>query len=101
MIWQAFAVMACATLACQMGLPEAVARILLKMAKCPKCCSFWAVLAALAFTGRDIVAAVLLSVLAAYASHWFGILPYMANGKYEDVWRRLQRRKRRVRRPLR
>lgn len=101
MIWQALAVMACATLACQMGLTEAVARILLKVAKCPKCCSFWTVLTVLTLTSRDIVAAALLSVLAAYASHWFGLLPYMANEKYDDVWQRLQRRRRRARRHLR
>lgn len=100
-IWPAVAMMAGAALACHMGLTEAVARILLKVAKCPKCCSFWTVLTALVLMGCDLTAAAVLSVIMAYSSHWFGILLHLMNELYDDVWVRLQRRRRRARRLLR
>ena len=40
----ALTAMAAATLAQHLGLTEAIGKIITKIAKCPKCCSFWTAL---------------------------------------------------------
>lgn len=80
-----------ATLAHHLGLPEAIARIGQKVAKCPKCLSFWIVLFVLVRAGCDVVVAIGLSLIVAYLSYWFGLLLLWLNRKYDDLWQRLQK----------
>lgn len=80
-----------ATLAHHLGLPEAVARVGLKVAKCPKCLSFWIALLVLVLFGCNVFVAVGLSLVAAYLSFWFGLLLGVLNRKYDELWQKLQR----------
>ena len=57
-----------------LGLAQAVAAVLARIASCMQCTVLWCVLAALAYRRCDPVAAVALAVLAAYASHWLSLL---------------------------
>lgn len=57
-----------------LGLAQAVAGVLARIASCMQCTVLWCVLAALAYRRCDPVAAVALAVLAAYASHWLSLL---------------------------
>lgn len=87
----ALIVMMLATLAHHLGLPEAVARVGLKVAKCPKCLSFWIALLVLVLFGCNVFVAVGLSLVAAYLSFWFGLLLGVLNRKYDELWQKLQR----------
>lgn len=80
-----------ATLAHHLGLPEAIARVVLKVAKCPKCLSFWVALLVLVLVGCNVIIAVGLSLIAAYLSFWFGLLLGVLNRKYDELWQKLQR----------
>lgn len=84
--------MVCASLAQHLGLTEAVTRILLRIARCPKCCSFWLSLAILTMCGCDLIIAIMLSLAVAYLSHWFGIVLYLLNDIYNKLWERVQRK---------
>lgn len=87
----ALIVMMLATLAHHLGLPEAIARVGLKVAKCPKCLSFWIALLVLVFVGCNVFIAIGLSLIVAYLSFWFGLLLGWLNRKYDELWQRLQR----------
>lgn len=80
-----------ATLAHHLGLPEAIARVGLKVTKCPKCLSFWIALLVLVFVGCNVFIAIGLSLIAAYLSFWFGLILGWLNRKYDELWQRLQR----------
>ena len=83
--------MVLSTLAQHLGLPEAIARVGLKVARCPKCLSFWIALIVLVLFGCNVFVAVWLSLVAAYLSFWFGLLLGVLNRKYDDLWQRLQK----------
>lgn len=80
-----------ATLAQHLGLPEAVARVVLRVAKCPKCLSFWIALLVLVRSGCNVFAAVGLSLTVAYLSFWFGLLLGWLNRKYAKLWQITQK----------
>lgn len=80
-----------ATLAQHLGLPESIARVGLKVAKCPKCLSFWIALFVLAILGCNIIVAIGLSLIVAYLSFWFGLLLGYLNRKYDELWQRIQK----------
>lgn len=87
----ALIVMMLATLAHHLGLPEAIARIGLKIAKCPKCLSFWIALLVLVLVRCNVLIAIGLSLIVAYLSFWFGLILGWLNRKYDELWQRLQR----------
>lgn len=92
MIVIAIAVMVCATVATHLGLPKAVAGVVSRICKCHKCLSFWMTLAVLMLIGCDIVAAMVLSIINAYLSNWFGLLLVLLNNKYNELWQRVNRK---------
>jgi hypothetical protein len=73
-ILTAIAAMIAATLIQHLGLAEAIAKVVTKVASCNQCCTFWFVLAVLVYCHHDIVVSVMLSILMAYASNWFVLL---------------------------
>ena len=89
MVWIALAVMMCACAAQHLGLSEAVARIVLKVAKCPKCMTFWCVLLALLLFDCGLLTAMVLSLGMAYLSHYFNLLLMALNRLYDKIWQRL------------
>lgn len=88
MIWVAAVVMVGACLAHHLGLSEAIARTVLKIASCPKCLTFWCVLFILVIFGCNILEALLLSILMAYLSHYFNLLLLAMNKLYEWLWQK-------------
>lgn len=80
-----------ATLAQHLGLPEAVARVVLRVAKCPKCLSFWVALFVLVLSGCNVFVAIGLSLIVAYLSFWFGLLLGWLNRNYDQLWQKLQK----------
>lgn len=88
MIWIALLTMMAVCLAQHLGLPQAIASVVLKVCKCPKCMTFWSTLLVLLMTGCDILIASALSVLMSYLSHFFGLVLMVLNNLYDRLWER-------------
>ena len=82
----ALIVMMVAVLAQHLGLSEAIAKVVSKILKCPRCLSFWTVLFALLALGCDAFIAMGLSILMAYLSIWIGLPLGMLNNLYKRLW---------------
>ena len=91
MIATAFIAMAAALLAQHLGLSDAVAQVISKVLKCPKCLGFWTVLVVLIMEGCNIVIAVGLSLVMAYLSIWCGLLLGVLNDLYEMLWQKTRK----------
>ena len=87
----AMLVMAVATIAAHLGLPQAIAVVVGKICKCHKCLSFWSTLVVLLCATGNIVVAALLSIIAAYASEWFALVLIILNKIYDRLWQRLNK----------
>lgn len=92
-IWIALSVMIAATLIVNLGLGEAIAKVSGKILQCPLCLSFWGTMAALLYSGADIIVTVVLSILMAYLSNFFGIVLMILNQWYDKLWQRNNRKK--------
>jgi hypothetical protein len=91
MIWIALIVMIVAGLAHHLGLPQAIASVVAKVARCPKCLTFWATLIILLMVGSGLLIAVMLSVLMAYLSHYWGLVLMILNDLYDKLWQRINK----------
>lgn len=89
MVKIALIAMIVAALAQHLGLSEAVARIILKVAKCPKCLTFWSVLAVEIVTQENLLIAIGLSLMCAYLVSWVGLFLEFLYQLYEKLWQRL------------
>lgn len=61
--------MIAATLAQHLGLAEAIARVVDKVASCPQCFTFWVTMSALLYLGHDVYASALAAIVVAYLSN--------------------------------
>lgn len=75
-----------------LGLAEEVARIFSKIAKCPKCCSFWLSFSFLIYKDCDIFVAGMLSLFAAYLSFYFGLTLILLQRLYNWLWQKANRK---------
>lgn len=91
MVWIALTVMIVAGLAYHLGLPQAIASVVAKVARCPKCLTFWATFIVLLIVGSGLLFAVMLSVLTAYLSHYWGLVMMLLNDLYNKLWERVNK----------
>lgn len=89
MVWIAICAAVSAVLMQHLGLCEAIAEIIGKIAKCHICCCFWLTLAALLYSGCGIIAAVSLSIIMAYMSNFFGIVLVLMQKVYNQLWEKV------------
>lgn len=82
----AIAAMIAATLIQHLGLAEAIAGIVGKVASCNQCCTFWTTLAVLFYFHSDPVYAVMLSILMSYLSNWFVLLLVYLQRKFTRLY---------------
>nr|DAH42795.1 MAG TPA: RecR protein [Caudoviricetes sp.] len=82
----AIATMIAATLAQHLGLAEAIARIVDKVASCPQCFTFWATMSALLYLGHDVYASALSAIVVAYLSNWFVLLLLILQRKFTKLY---------------
>lgn len=87
----AMLLMVVAAVATHLGLSQAIGSVVTKVCRCHKCLSFWLSLFGLAVAGCPAAVAVLLSILAAYASGWFALLLILMNNLFERLWQRLNK----------
>lgn len=87
----AMLLMVVATVCVHLGLPQAMAQVVVKICKCHKCLSFWLTLFGLLAAGYPCLYAALLSVLAAYTSNWFAVLLIFLQKIYTQLWERLNK----------
>jgi hypothetical protein len=92
MDWEAALVAASCVLFVQMGLSEAVQKTLrvhLRILSCPKCLTFWSVLAWNLAHGTPVVVSVAASFLLSYAATWAALildgLSVLYNRLYETI----------------
>lgn len=83
--------MVVAVLAYHLGLSEAIAKTVSKIARCPKCLTFWFVLLVLMVVCENTIVAIALSLLCAYLSNWVGLLLMWLNKVYNNVWERVNK----------
>ena len=77
MVTEAALIMICCVLFVQMGLSEAVQRLLhfrFGPLSCPKCLTFWTILAWLAVHGNGALISVAASFIASYCALWAALL---------------------------
>ena len=91
MVGTALLIMVFTTLMHHLGFPEAVARLLLKVAKCPKCVTFWVLLFSLLALGEELYVAVGLSFFMAYLSLWVTLLFGGLTKLYNLLWQKLNK----------
>lgn len=91
MVWIALTVMIVAGLAHHLGLPQAIASVVAKVARCPKCLTFWATFIVLLIVGSGLLFAIMLSVLTAYLSHYWGLVMMLLNDLYNKLWERVNK----------
>lgn len=93
MIWTALIAMMMAYLAQYLGLPQALAAVIAKVAKCPKCFTFWITLIVLLIVGGNVLIAIMLAVLMAYASYYWSLVIMWMQKKYDKLWQSISRKK--------
>lgn len=91
MVGVAIVAMIIATLAHHMGLPEAIMKVASKIARCPKCLSFWVTFAVLILYNCDLIVAIALSVVVAYISYYIELIFDILHDIYNWIWERKQR----------
>lgn len=89
----ALGVMVAAVLAQHMGLTEAIAGVAWKIAKCPKCCTFWSCLIMIWLETEDVIVTLLLSLTMSYLALWAGLLLAWLNTAYNKIWDRLLKKR--------
>lgn len=92
MMWIALTAAFMAKLLQHIGLAEELAELLVKVAKCPKCTTFWVTLAVLVYSGCDKIAAVTLSLFMAYMSLWVGFALMGLQQLYDLIWEKINKK---------
>jgi hypothetical protein len=77
------------TLAVHLGLTEAIAKVVGKVAQCERCATFWGTAFVLWMNFGDVVAVIALSIVAAYLSYWIGIGLIILQHLYNKSWEKL------------
>lgn len=93
MVWIAVCAAVSAVLMQHLGLCEAIAEVVGKVTKCHVCCCFWLTLAALLYSGCEIIAAVSLSIIMAYLSNFFSIFLMLMQKIYDRLWEKINKMK--------
>lgn len=82
----AIATMIAATLAQHLGLAEAIAHVVDKVASCPQCFTFWVTMSALLYLGYDVYTSTLAAIVVAYLSNWFLLLLLILQRKFTKLY---------------
>ncbi len=77
------------TLMFHLGFPEAIAKIVLKIAKCPKCVTFWVVLITTLWLKCEWWVSIGLSFLMGYCSLWLSLVFALLTNIYNQLWEKL------------
>lgn len=75
-----------------LGLTEEAAKIVSKIASCPKCCTFWIALFMLLYHGCNVFVAITLSLSVAYLSYYFGLILILLQRLYNYLWQRVNQK---------
>ena len=81
-----------AIIAHHLGLTEEMARVISKIAKCPKCTTFWITLCVMLYCDEIAIIAVAIALLMAYLSNWCIFVLIGAQRFYDWLWRKLNKR---------
>ena len=88
-IWIALSVTCAATIAVNLGLGEAISKVVEKILNCYVCLSFWASMTSLwIFHNLTLEYAIVLSLFMAYLSNYVAILLSYLNKIYDFLWQK-------------
>jgi len=90
-VWIAIVLMMVSTVAVHLGLPQAIAKILVKVFGCHKCLTFWTTLVVVQLCGYPLLIALPLSFITAYLSNWFALLLIQLNKLYNKLWQKVNK----------
>ena len=82
----ALSTMIAATLAQHLGLAEAIARVVGKVASCPQCFTFWVTMSTFLYLGYDVYTSTLAAIVVAYLSNWFVLLLLILQRKFTTLY---------------
>ena len=92
MIVEAALITTSAVLFVQMGLSDAIQKVIrfrLRIASCPKCLAFWSTLAYCTLTGNGVIVSVATSFICSYVALWLALLydalALLYNSAYESI----------------
>ena len=86
------AVMVVCPLSTHLGLSQAIGEIVMKVASCHKCLTFWLCLGILLIVGYNIIIAATAAILSSYLSNYFMLLLMLLGKKYDKLWKRIRKR---------
>lgn len=91
MVWVALMAAVFAIVGHHLGLIEKLSELAVEVAQCPKCTTFWVVLAALLLNGYEFIASITLAIGMAYLSFWAGFLLIALQKLYDWVWKKINK----------
>ena len=91
-ISEVMAVMVVCSLSTHLGLSQAIGEIVMKVASCHKCLTFWLCLGILLIVGYNIIIAATAAILSSYLSNYFMLLLMLLGKKYDKLWKRIRKR---------
>jgi hypothetical protein len=80
-------------LATHLGLTSAVGKAASKVFGCTKCFTFWVSAVYLCATNHSVPVSLACAIVASYLSVWVEIGFVFLNGKYNELWERVMRKK--------
>lgn len=93
-IWIALSVTCAATIAVNLGLGEAISKVVEKILSCYVCTTFWVVLCSLwIFHNSTLEYAIVLSLYMAYLSNYVAIILSYLNKLHDYLWQRSNKQK--------
>lgn len=75
-----------------LGIVDRISELVVEVAKCSKCTTFWVTLFALFLHDCDFIAAVALSLIMAYLSFWIGFILVGFQKLYEWLWEKTNKK---------
>lgn len=91
MVWIALMAAFFAIVGHHLGLIEKLSELSVEVAKCPKCTTFWIVLASLLLNGCEFIASITLAISMAYLSFWVGFLLIALQKLYNWIWEKINK----------
>lgn len=89
-VWIALVTMVVALLVQHLGLSEAMASVVVKVAKCHQCLTFWSTLFVLTILGCHLMLSIALSILMSYLSNFLALLLMWMQGLYTRLWEKVR-----------
>ena len=90
---EALGVMLAVTLAVHLGLTDAITKVVVRIAQCYMCLTFWVSVVVLPMVGVPLALTPLLAIVCAYLSNWLMVLFVLLQDLYDSTWQSVIKQK--------